>query len=588
MPSWIGAGSRVRGVGWATILVAPLLLAGQTPVRLAPGEMTLTARPFHPMILFHAETAEVQVPVVVRNAQGHAVDGLSEGDFTVLDNGHPRQLTGFAIETHPAEASPPASPGLTAPAAKAAHAPAAARPRSVAFLFDDVDTLPAQQNDLARARNAVLDYLRGQGARLPRGEEDAIFTTSGLVRQRFTADRGRLLGALQSIRAQSHAASVGCPMLSPYQAYEIANHGDPDALNLALEQALHAGCACAGLAPSRCTPMLRVQAEEFDSICEDQSQQALDALEAAVAALGARHGDRVLLITSFGFPSQHLQTRISRSIDRAARAGVVINALDARGLAAPEAHASPDDPPVPDANLNSWRDATASDARSLLTDGLAQLADGTGGHFFENNNDFGRAVRQLAAPPSVVYLLSFSPAGDVPDGSLHRLQVKIAAPGRHYRIEARRGYLSPPKPDTVLHLQQRLNQEALAGNEVNQIPAHVGLQEFATATSQRRLHVVIAVAPRGLPFVRSGGRNLEQLSFVAVLDNDQGRYVSGEQGEMNLRLSNASRNALDRSGQPLSAGLTLFASPGHYRLRVLVEESVKGRLFAATTGFTLH
>ena len=223
----------------------------------------------------------------------------------------------------------------------------------------------------------------------------------------------------------------------------------------------------------------------------------------------------------------------------------------------------------------------------MLDSALGQLADGTGGHFFRNNNDFGRAVHQLAAPPAVAYLLNFAPTGDVPDGSLHRLTVKVTAPG-HFQVQARRGYLAPPKPSTVLHLQQRINQEALATNTLGQIPAQVGLQEFATANHARRLHVVIAVDGRKLPFVKSGGRNVEQLSFVAVLDNDRGGFVAGQQGEMDLRLTDASRKALNRAGQTLSAGLTLYAAPGHYKLRVLVQESVKGRMFAATTGFTLH
>ncbi len=565
------------------------MLAAQSPaVHLTPGEMTLTAHAFHPLLLFHAQTTEVEVPVVVRDAHDRTVAGLQRSDFQVLDNGRPRALSGFAVETHAiAGRRPPASAaGAAAPVLRAALP----RPRFVAFLFDDMDTLPAEQSGLDRARNAVAAYLGAQGgagAALPAGSQDAVFTTSGVDQQNFTADRGRLLKALNGIRAQSHAASIGCPMLSPYQAYEIANHGDPDALNLALEQALHPGCACDGLAPARCIPMLRVQAEEFYSMCEDQSQQALDALQAAIAALRARPGDRVLLLASFGFPSQNLQAQIAQAIDTALRDGVVVNALDARGLAAPDAHQSPDDPPVPDANLNSWRDATASDARSMLDSPLAQLADGTGGHFFRNNNDFGLAVRQLTAPPAVSYLLTFVPSGDVPDGSLHRLAVKVTAPGR-FQVQARRGYLAPPKPGTVLHLQQRINQEALATNAMNQIAAHVGLQEFTAAGGNRRLHVVVGVDPRGLPFAKAGGRSLEQLSFVAVLDNDHGAYVAGEQGEMNLRLTDALRKALERRGQDLSAGLTLYAPPGHYRLRVLVQESVKGRMFAATTGFRLN
>ncbi|MGH9481897.1 MAG: VWA domain-containing protein, partial [Terriglobales bacterium] len=467
--------------------------------------------------------------------------------------------------------------------------PAAPRARAIAFLFDDLNTLPSQQGDLARARAAAAAYLANHGASAPAGDTAAIFSTSGATSLDFTSDRTRLLAALHTLAPRSHAAPLGCPLISPYQAYEIANQLDPDALSLAVAQALHPGCSCSGLTVDRCTPLVRSAAESYLSLSEEQSQQTLDALQDAVEALSRQPGDRLLLLASSGFISPDLQAQISRTVDRALRAGVVINALDAKGLDAPTAHNTPDDPPVASANLNSWRDATASAARDQLNASLAQVAEGTGGSLLQNTNDLPGAVRQLAQAPAVSYLLGFAPAGVAADGSLHRLTVKVAGHA-DYRIQARRGYLAPPKPGSVLDLQERLNQAALAGDARHEIPVHVGLDERAPTGDgdSRVLHVVVTVDPRGLPFVSAEKRNLEQLSFVAVLSDDHGAFVAGQQGEMNLRLTDASRKALSQPGAGLHAGISLAAPPGHYRLRVVVEESVKGRLSAATTGLTLH
>jgi VWFA-related protein len=55
---------------------------------------------------------EVLVPVVVRDAQGRSVGGLTKDDFQVFDNGKPQTIAGFSIvhrDTESAAANSPAS-----------------------------------------------------------------------------------------------------------------------------------------------------------------------------------------------------------------------------------------------------------------------------------------------------------------------------------------------------------------------------------------------------------------------------------------------------------------------------------------------
>lgn len=575
-----------RAPAWAAIGLALAIFAAlaQAP-RLGPDEVQLSAHAFRPVLAFHAQAGEVQIAAVVRDAAGHAVGGLGRGDFQVLDNGRLRALTAFSVESRDA-VQQQSEPGASAPVS-VSSAPSAP-PRAVAFLFDDLNTLPNQQDTLAHSRAAAAALLQSESAGLPPGERIAVFTTSGDVTQDFTADRAPLLAALTRIAPRSRAAPLGCPLITPYQAYEISKEeGDSQALSLAVAQALHLDCACSGLTVARCTPLIHASAESVLAQSQVQAQETLDALQAAVEALRQQVGERLLLLASPGFPSPDLQPQLMQAVNRSLSAGVVVNALDSKGLDAPVAHNNPDDPPVGDPGLNSWRDSTASDARDLLNAGMAQVAEDSGGRLMENTNDLTGTARQLAQASETYYLLTFSTAGVVPDGSLHRLAVKILAPG-HYEIQARRGYLAPPKPGSVVDMQARLNQEALATDQRNELPVHVSLDEQAQAGGERLVHVVVTVDPGGLPFVSSEDRNLEQLSFVAVLSDDRGGYVSGEQGEMNLHLTDASRRALGQPDAGLHAGLSLSAPPGHYHLRVVVEESVKGRISAASTGLTVH
>jgi hypothetical protein len=51
---------------------------------------------------------------------------------------------------------------------------------------------------------------------------------------------------------------------------------------------------------------------------------------------------------------------------------------------------------------------------------MEKVTDGTGGHFFKNNNDLAAAM-DLAANPEVTYLIAFNPGAR--DGKFHTLKI---------------------------------------------------------------------------------------------------------------------------------------------------------------------
>jgi len=77
---------------------------------------------------------------------------------------------------------------------------------------------------------------------------------------------------------------------------------------------------------------------------------------------------------------------------------------------------------------------------------MAELADGTGGIFFHNSNDLDAGFKALTEAPDVVYVLELSLDNVKPDGSYHRLKVKVDRDGM--QVQARRGYVAP-KPEKI-------------------------------------------------------------------------------------------------------------------------------------------
>ncbi|HEY1207674.1 MAG: VWA domain-containing protein [Bryobacteraceae bacterium] len=137
----------------------------------------------------------VQVPVVVRDRDGHAVKGLHKEDFQLFDRGKLQDIVSFA-ETRPGEQTAPDRSQAGAGPAGGVVIPE----RFVAFLFDDVSIRDSA--DLTRIRDAATKQL----AALQPGDRASVVTTSCRVLLDLTDDRAKLQEAVAQI--SFHAPGV--------------------------------------------------------------------------------------------------------------------------------------------------------------------------------------------------------------------------------------------------------------------------------------------------------------------------------------------------------------------------------------------
>jgi VWFA-related protein len=86
----------------------------------------------------------------------------------------------------------------------------------------------------------------------------------------------------------------------------------------------------------------------------------------------------------------------------------------------------------------AWLQEEAAHAKSGV---MADLAAGTGGFFFQNNNDLNRGFHLTAALRETAYVLGFTPSSRQLDGRFHTLKVTLAAQGK-FTVQARRGYFA--------------------------------------------------------------------------------------------------------------------------------------------------
>ena len=140
-------------------------------------------------------------------------------------------------------------------------------------------------------------------------------------------------------------------------------------------------------------------------------------------------GNRNLVLVSPGF----LLTRDHRSdeydvIERAIRANVVVNTIDMRGLFTNIAGGDASQTPYHSAEAITFLGQADREAATQADDVLAEMANGTGGTFFHNDNDLKRGLDLIAARPEYVYVLGFSPQDLKFDGAYHGLKVSLKIP----------------------------------------------------------------------------------------------------------------------------------------------------------------
>ncbi len=453
--------------------------------------------------------------------------------------------------------------------------------RYIALVFDDI-SMPAP--DAVNSRRAAEQFVRES---LSVQDLVGVFTTSALVIQNFTGDRDALIGALAKVQSHFRRPDYGpgtCPQIGVYQAYMILRSEGVHSpyLDLALDQIKvcpNAHCQGSG---SNAVGCIEAQARETVALAEQYGLDSFGVIDDVIRALSKTSGQKIMLLASTGFWSQTLPQQRERVIDAALHAGVVINALDAKGLHMQGYFASSEGPPITmrgsDAMLQQEFNIRQSD---MLDDPLAMLADATGGRFFHNNNDLGRGLREMAAVPEVSYVLGFSPDNPKPDGKFHELKV-IVIGHKDYTVTTRKGYFVPlpeKHPErTAAGRRVELDHEVLAGGARNAIPVELDTEATSDNSGGGILKVSLKINIQRLPFARRNDRSVQRLILVTALFDTKNHFLKGVQGIMDLDLTDATLAQLSTRG--LDAKLSLQAPPGTYRLRQVVQEEASGRLTA--------
>jgi len=408
----------------------------------------------------------------------------------------------------------------------------------------------------------------------------ALYTSSGQKQLDFTDSLAEVHQALFEIRQRAIVGQdTSCGAIPPYQAYLIVDHQDPNAIAESTDEILNCNFQGNTQYLAQAQGMVQGEAMRSLSFSETEATAALRGIEAVVRRLTSLPGQRSMVIVSGGFLTETLRFELSQIVDRALHGSVIVNAIDARGLWT--------DPVTSDASQGDFA-ATLNplsrgqkhlmilESAQRQTDGMQSLALDTGGIFFNNNNDLEAGFRKAAGLPEAFYLLAFSPQNLKLDGNFHPLQVKLVAQ-KGLSLQARRGYFAPKKPDDPTVQEKEEIQEAVfSQDETHELPIDVHTQFFMKNESDARITVLTRIDLRPLHFRKEEDRNLDNLTFVTVVFDQDGHVITGQQKSVQLRLRDVSMERYSQTGITMR---TLFdVKPGTYLVRAIVRDSESGQI----------
>jgi VWFA-related protein len=518
---------------------------------------------------------------VVRDKEGKAVGSLKRDDFRIFDDGKSQSISTFSVEANlPArERARQSSTSGNLPIEKTFGV---VPTHFFAYLFDDVHL---QAGDLMQVRAAAKKHLEaGMGA----DDRAAVFTTSGDVTLEFTSDKSPLVQAMDRIKPALDG-NAHCPYMNYYLAQRIVDEAGRDstlpgassspALNGATDDVWECLFRRAEHLESQARQIAIDAARREIQTGDANARKALLTVQSAVRRLASVPGSRTLILISSGFHAGEDHAEQNSAINLSIGRNIIINTLDASGLyTAVTGDASDKGPSTLEAA--HLEDPINRQGRLLQTNVMAELAEGTGGRFFHDNNDLLGGFNQLGAPPEFVYVLGFRPEILKQAGRYHQLKVQIAK-AQGLTLQARRGYYeSAGASDSEQLISQELQDALFSRQEVRNLPIKIAAGYLQKKDSGRELTVTTHLDASQIHFQKVGEKNVDSLTLVCGLFDLNGNYVQGKKQEISFQMGN---DVLGQLTDGINVKTTFDVQPGPYLIRVVLRDS-GNQLVSAVNG----
>ena len=514
-------GSRLAPSGRLRSIVAGFCLTGAAVVLAAAAANQQTP----PTQTFRSGVSAVQLDVSVLDKDRRPVRGLTAADFSILDDGKPRDIASFsAVDLRPVPIEPPAG----------------------------VDTIEpdVQRNDGVAGRIVII-LLDPLLERIAAPGRVSIADPPGITALRVTANRIVDSLAPGDVGGIAHTVGSGIPQNLTTDKARLRRAIDTNELGTkvrATNDIPVGDCQC--------------------GLCR------LEAITRIANALGADHqrrktiffiGERIRLSPNAGPCNAYLASATRRMLEAAQLANVTVHAVDPNAMETTNVHAGDDFKGDGIPVSESAKLQEEANRRFLIErhQSLQTLADATGGRAILNTNAPEASVPPILDELSSYYLIAFQAPDAKPDGRFHSITVKVNRPG--VEVRTRKGYYAQPISRNDTGAESTVSLEAAVQA---MLPAR-GLPMTITAAPFRTPSGPALVIVSGV-----GAANAERTDRMALSDPEPVEVLTtafDKDGKstapLRQRFSVTLPDAVPGRVRYETAG-TLTVQPGAYEVRV--------------------
>lgn len=562
------------------LLLLPLIAHAQTPQASPPATGTQD-----PDVL-RVFTELVQTDVMVFDKEGRFVTGLKPGDFELRIDGKPRPVefferivTGSKDEELQLAA---ARGGSGRPGSSKATGPAPLdRGRPIFFYVDDYHL---DLTGITTSRKLITRFIENE---MGQNDEAAIASASGQIGflQQLTDSKAVLRAALERLKIRNQTGQdLEQPKMTEYQALLITQY-DRDVFEYFIMETMK---LYPGISHDSAASMVETRARVLIQQGAAVTTNTLSGLEGLVKAANKLPGRKVIFFLSGGFfidaRNSDSYYRLQRITNAAARNGVVIYSMDARGLVA------------------SLRDASEgggfnpiiirANAGELIAsqDGMNALAADTGGKAVFNTNNLQPGLARALKDTETYYLLAWKPEAGQQSTKFRRIEVKVV--GRpDLLVQVRRGFFDR-EPENPKQAKNQKNAKPKSADEAppspeaqlrkvmlgvypeRNVPVSLNLSYLVSPTRGAMLSTAFQVPKEFLTFEPVDGKMVAVVTIVGTVFNDKGS--PGASFQNRLTITAPSAEAI-RDGKDLTYGYPVYVGPGLYQVRVGVLDEKSGR-----------
>ncbi|HVZ22592.1 MAG TPA: VWA domain-containing protein, partial [Vicinamibacterales bacterium] len=401
---------------------------------------------------FQSGTQVVQVDVRAFK-DGHFVDDLKPDDFVIKEDGVEQPIRNLTL----------VRPGFTGVQAVTYAAAGVPQPDGIreapiassvwVFVFDTAHlSIPGLHN----TQKSVVDFLQG---RFHQGDIGGVVANGVMAGNRLTTVREELIGAVDKVKIGDLTAIEAKRELQQWprvtadndEAWEI--DGDKSDTNQVLDNAVKRACderpgecssaanggagkgdTIGGSLSEMVRQQIQAKASNYVATVQASAKQSLHVIEALTNGLARVPGQKTVVYLTEGFTTHDNEELLKEADGMANRAGAHLYVIDARGLN--KGAGSSDIINQESAHL----DRMPTSHYDLQDDAMNSLAVDTGGIFFHNENNFGRALAEVQDDAGTYYVLGYTPTNQKFDGKYRAISVEVKRPG--VKVRARRGYLA--------------------------------------------------------------------------------------------------------------------------------------------------